>query len=99
MDYPVRCQIVDVAGQEVFPGIVGKTPDISKPHVGEYGLAEKLPDGNVKITLDNGDVLMGYECWWQPVAHEQSNEAEKRIQDGEGICPVCHKLFPLFVME
>lgn len=68
MKYPVRCQIIDVTGQEVFPGLVGNTPNVSKPHVGKFGLAEKLPDGNIRVSLDGGGVLMGYECWWTPVA-------------------------------
>ena len=71
MKYPTRCQIIDVTDQEVFPGIIGNTPDVSKPHVGEFGLAEKLSNGNVKITLDNGGILMGYECWWTPIKESE----------------------------
>lgn len=73
MKYPVRARIVDVVGKEVFPGIIGKTPEVSKPHVGKEGLAEEIenPDSpfgyDIRITLDNGEVLMGYECWWEPV--------------------------------
>lgn len=66
MKYPVRCRIVDIAGVEIFPGIVGKTPDKSKPHIGKKGLAEKIDDWIVRITLDDGTVLWGYECWWEP---------------------------------
>jgi len=66
MKYPVRCRIMDVTGQEVFPGIIGNTPDISKPHIGKSGLAEKLDDGNVRITLDDGNIIFGYDCWWEP---------------------------------
>lgn len=71
MKYPVRCQIIDVAGVEVIPGFLGKTPEVSKPHVGEYGLAERDDAGDVRITLDGGGVLMGYECWWTP---EEGND-------------------------
>lgn len=65
--YPTRCEIIDVTGEEVFPGVIGNTPDVSKSHIGEFGVAEKIDDLNVKITLDNGVVLMGYECWWRPI--------------------------------
>ncbi len=63
---PTRCIIVDVDGDEIFPGIIAKTPKISKPHIGKHGLAEEDDNLNVKITLDDGTVIMGYECWWQP---------------------------------
>lgn len=65
--YPTRCQIVDVTGQEIFSGIEGNTPNVSKPHVGKYGLAELFDDGSVRISLDDGNVLMGYECWWKSI--------------------------------
>ena len=64
--YPVRCTIIDVTGMEVFPGIEGNTPDVSKCHIGKEGLAEKVPEG-VRITLDDGSILFGYECWWTPL--------------------------------
>lgn len=70
MIYPTRCEIIDVAGKEFLPGIVCKTPDVSKPHIGKQGLAERLPDGDIQITLDDGNVLMGYECWWKPVGSQ-----------------------------
>lgn len=66
MKYPIRCQIIDVGGEEIYPGIIAKTPEISKPYIGQLGVARRLLDGNVRITLDNGVVLMGYECWWSP---------------------------------
>ena len=66
ISYPTRCVIIDVTDVEVFPGIIGRTPEISKPHVGEHGLAE-LIDNNVRITLDDGrGILWGYDCWWVP---------------------------------
>ena len=65
--YPTRCQIVDVTGQEVFPGVIGNTPDVSRQHIGKFGTAERMPDWNIKITLDDGNVLYGYECWWEAV--------------------------------
>jgi len=65
--YPVRCEIVDVTGQEVMPGIEGNTPDVSKPHVGIQGIAFKDGEYGVHINLDNGSELMGYECWWRPI--------------------------------
>jgi hypothetical protein len=69
MNYPVRCKIVDVAGCEVYPGLIAATPDVSRAHIGKKGLAER--DGiNVKITLDDGSILYGYECWWTPLDKE-----------------------------
>ena len=72
MKYPVRCKIVDVTGIEVMPGMMGRTPDGSKPHVGKCGLAEEVGD-DVRITLDDGNILWGYECWWQHI-HENHDE-------------------------
>jgi hypothetical protein len=66
IQYPTRCQIIDATGMEVFPGVEGRTPDESKPHVGKEGLAEKH-EGTVKITLDDGSILYGHECWWVPL--------------------------------
>lgn len=66
MDYPTKCRIVDVDGKEVFPGLIGKTPKESKPFVGQKGLAELIND-RVRITLGNGQILWGEECWWEPI--------------------------------
>ncbi len=73
MKYPVRCKIIDIAGFTInddYPEIVAATPDISKPHIGKLGLAEKMLDGNVRITLDDGEIMYGYQCWWIPVMEE-----------------------------
>ena len=51
---------------EVIPGVMGRTPTVSKPHIGKYGLIEEDGD-TVKITLDDGTILRGYECWWKPI--------------------------------
>lgn len=69
MEYPVRCRIVDVTGEEVFPGLERRTPDESRPHIGKEGLAEwaEWADETVRITLDDGTVLRGSECWWEPI--------------------------------
>ena len=68
IQYPTRCRILDVTGEEVLPGVEGRTPDESKPHIGQEGLAELVDDWTVKVTLDDGGVLMGYESWWEPLA-------------------------------
>ena len=65
--YPTRCEIIDVTGIEVLPGVEGNTPDESKPFIGQSGLAERTPDGDIKITLDNGGVIFGHDCWWKPI--------------------------------
>ena len=40
------------------------TPEQSFPHIGKHGTAEYLDNLIVKITLDDGNVIYGYECWW-----------------------------------
>ena len=71
--YPTRCKIIDVTGIEVMPGIKGRTPHISKPHIGKKGLAEIIDD-DVRITLDDGNILWGYECWWIPLNRKKTEE-------------------------
>ena len=71
--YPTRCKIIDVTGMEVAPGLEGRTPEVSKPHLGKCGLAEWV-EGHVRITLDDGSVLWGYECWWTPI--EEGSDGE-----------------------
>lgn len=80
MKYPTRCEIVDV-GEDVHVGPYQcRTPDKSKPHIGKQGLAER--DGvNVKITLDDGNILWGSECWWNPIP--------KKPEDVEDFGPLC----------
>ena len=67
VEYPTRCRIVDVTGQEIYPGIVGRTPEVSKPHIGKEGLAENLGQLDVRITLDDGTILEGCDCWWESI--------------------------------
>lgn len=74
--YPTRARIVDVTG-EYLPGTdIGiATPFDSKPHVGKEGLAELVTGvfedapayEAVRITLDDGTVLWGWECWWDSI--------------------------------
>lgn len=63
--YPVRCQIIDAAGEQ-FGQFTARTPDASRPYIGEFGIAERV-EGDVRITLESGETLMGYECWWTPL--------------------------------
>lgn len=76
--YPTRCEIIDVTGHEVLPGIEGMTPEESKPHIGKQGLAEEI-NGNVRITLDDGEVIFGYECWWKPVGVWENVITERKV--------------------
>jgi hypothetical protein len=73
--YPVRCRILDVTG-DTFLGTPIKTPDISKPYIGEEGIAREIffepKEGDmfnwyIEITLDNGVIIYGHECWWEPI--------------------------------
>lgn len=68
--YPVRCRIIDVTGK--FLGAVPiATPEESIPYIGQEGLAEiddsMPPVSFVRITLDNGHIIFGHECWWEPI--------------------------------
>ena len=65
--YPTRCQIIDPTGDEVVPGYKAASPPEAEPHVGKRGLAEEIGE-DVRITLDDGTVIWGYECWWEPIA-------------------------------
>ena len=67
INYPVRCRIVDFSVSEFKPGIKRRVPKASRPHINKEGLAEKIEDGNVRITLDDGNILYGSECWWVPL--------------------------------
>jgi len=66
VEYPVRCRIVNATG-ELIPGIERRTPEESKPHIGKEGLVEKVDEYSVRITLDDGTILWGYDCWWIPL--------------------------------
>ena len=68
--YPTRCIIIDVDGSNDFHGVSIRTPETSRPHIGKEGLAEEIEENGfltVKITLDDGNILYGYECWWYPL--------------------------------
>ena len=66
MEYPTKCEIIDVIGKK-FEGYNCNTPEISKPHIGKKGVASKDEHGRVIIQLNDGNVLYGYECWWKPI--------------------------------
>ena len=65
----IRCKIVDIAGQELLPGIIAKTPPQSRAHIGKLGtvIDEEYEGWTVKILLDDGNVLCGYDCWWEEI--------------------------------
>ncbi len=72
MKYPTRCEIIDVTGREQF-GLKRRTPDKSKPYIGQTGLAERAePGSRVKITLDSGEIIYGDECWWRPLKNAET---------------------------
>ena len=66
MKYPVRCRIVDPTGEPFTLGAVKNAPEESMPHIGKEGLVEEV-DENVRITLDDGMILWGYDCWWESI--------------------------------
>ena len=73
IQYPTCCEIIDADGDPLTPGFVCRTPEVSRPHIGKHGLAEEIADPDslfgftIRITLDDGAVLYGYECWWKPI--------------------------------
>lgn len=72
--YPCRCRITDPEGEQVADTethrvYAAQAPSVSIPKIGRTGWANLEPDGlNVRIKLDDGSELMGYECWWEPIA-------------------------------
>lgn len=72
-----RVKIVRAAGMEVVPGTIAADPPKAQPHADELGWMTMEPAEalggrpNPKITLDNGTVLWGYECWWDYVREER----------------------------
>lgn len=65
----LRCVIVDPKGTPI-PGspFVAVSPPASLPHIGKFGWAELYDDNHqVRITLDDGTVIMGSDCWWEQV--------------------------------
>jgi hypothetical protein len=47
---------------------MASTPEESIPHIGKEGVADKEDnEWIVKITLDDGHIIYGYECWWIPL--------------------------------
>ena len=81
IEYPIRCKIIDVTGQEYHPGLKMRTPDKSKPYIGKEGVAEKIGD-YVRITLDDGHIIYGYECWWEPIKPPSPRTAKKESENG-----------------
>lgn len=65
----MRCRIVD-ATKGTFCGTPMANPPESVPHIGKEGnVRPYVADGKdtVKITLDDGTTLFGYECWWEMI--------------------------------
>lgn len=71
----VRVKVVQAEGEEVRPGLIAQDPDAAKPHFEKLGWCEinavhPIGISNPKITLDDGTVLWGMECWWEFVKPE-----------------------------
>jgi hypothetical protein len=76
--FPVAVLIIDVDdehGTVQWNGMSIQTPEPSKPYIGQVGTAERVADPDpemgifdtVRITMPDGHVLWGWECWWAPV--------------------------------
>jgi hypothetical protein len=69
IEYPTRCEIIDVTGKRHprVPYWNLKTPSESIPHIGKQGTAYRSREG-VTIELDDGNIIHGHECWWKPIS-------------------------------
>jgi len=60
----VRISPVDAPANQPFPEHEGKEGAITGTEaIGFMGRKINVP----VITLDDGTILKGYECWWEPV--------------------------------
>ena len=75
----MRCKIVEIPDGSIMNGLIINTPKVSKPHIGKYGLAEEV-DNSVKITLDDGNILYGYQCWWIPIEGDDNELTEEDLE-------------------
>ncbi len=66
--FPMRCQIVEGNPYDGPP----RSEDGS-PYIGEFGVVDMV-DGKEVVTLDNGTVVDGSQCWWAPVAPKVDEE-------------------------
>ena len=73
INYPTRCQIIDADGIEIIPGVLGVNPEEAIPHIGKIGMAESTEKG-IKITLDDGNILWGHQCWWIPLEEKINDD-------------------------
>lgn len=60
---------VDLLGYGVYDGL--QTPPAGRTNA----------DVNPRITLDNGDIVWGFECWWGPEA-QMKKEVEHYAAGG-----------------
>ncbi len=69
----VRCIIIDPVVENIYQDkpYVAIAPEESLPHIGKYGIAEIVDGYHAKITLDDGNVIYGDECWWKPVTESK----------------------------
>lgn len=74
----IRVKIVQAVGIEVIPGVVATDPEVSLPHHDKLGWMQESPcealggRNNPRIELDNGEIIWGYQCWWD-YAKEAAN--------------------------
>jgi hypothetical protein len=66
-----RVRIVDPKGRRLAgTDLIAKAPADSVPHLGKEGEIVGYNGRSPKILLDDGSVLFGYECWWEPVEED-----------------------------
>jgi hypothetical protein len=68
----VRVRVEDATGQSFF-GLPTANPAVAVPNLGKTGWCEQnafcpeLGRNNPRITLDDGAVIWGYQCWWTEI--------------------------------
>ena len=69
----VRVRIVSASGTPLGGGFVAADPPQAAPHFSQEGWMTEEPCPllggalNPRIVLDDGSILWGCECWWEPV--------------------------------
>lgn len=71
-----RVRVSVTSGAAAYPGLAAD-PLIAQQNMGKQGWCEEdvpCPElggrSNPKITLDDGTVIWGYQCWWAPVTQQ-----------------------------
>jgi hypothetical protein len=79
----LRVQVQDAAGGSFF-GMETVNPAVAVPNIGKTGWCEpnafcpELGRTNPRITLDDGTVIWGYQCWWAEIDYDYGSETSQK---------------------